>query len=173
MSYEVIIPTSLDFNGTRMFDIVKEGWAKLGVKATLKVGGDATASYALETDTKCDASKNVGYSKFDIAMWDWIAYPDPDFQLSVVTKGQWCSWSDTGWDNPAYDRLYVKQGVTVNPAQRRAIVYKMQKMVYDSFVYTQLTNHVALDATSTKWTGFKNQLNAYAKLYYTSPKKAS
>jgi len=171
MSYEVIIPTSLDFNGTRMFEIVKEGWAKLGVTAKLKSGGDATASYALETDTKCDGTKNVGYSKFDIAMWDWIAGPEPDFQLSVVTKDQWCSWSDTGWDNPAYDKLYLQQGTTVNPAQRRAIIYKMQKMVYDNFVYTQLTNHVALDATSTKWTGFKNPLNAFSKTYYTSPRK--
>ena len=171
MSYDVILPTSLDFNGTRMFEIVKEGFAKLGVTAKLKVGGDSTASYALETDAKCDGSKNVGYSKFDLAMWDWIAGPEPDFQLSVVTKGQWCSWSDTGWDNPAYDKLYVQQGVTVNPAKRRAIIYKMQKMVYDAFVYTQLTNHVALDATSTKWTGFKNELNAFAKFYYTSPKK--
>ena len=171
MRYDIVTPTSTDFNVDRMADIVKEGFAKLGVKATQKVGGDSTAAYAIETDTKCDAAKSIGYSKFDIAMWDWIAYPDPDFQLSVVTKGQWCSWSDTGWDNPAYDRLYQKQGVTVNPAQRRAIVYKMQKMVYDAFVYTQLTNHVALDATSTKWTGFKNQLNAYAKTYYTSPKK--
>jgi peptide/nickel transport system substrate-binding protein len=171
MSYEVIIPTSLDFNGTRMFEILKEGFAKLGVTARLKVGGDATASYALETDAKCDGSKNIGYSKFDIAMWDWIAGPEPDFQLSVVTKGQWCSWSDTGWDNPAYDKLYGQQGVTVNPAKRRAIIYKMQKMVYDAFVYTQLTNHVALDATSTKWTGFKNELNAFSKTYYTSPRK--
>jgi hypothetical protein len=47
----------------------------------------------------------------------------------------------------------------------------MQKMVYDAWVYTQLTNHVALDATSTKWTGFKSQLNAYSKTYYTSPRK--
>jgi hypothetical protein len=47
----------------------------------------------------------------------------------------------------------------------------MQKMVYDEFVYTQLTNHVALDATSTKWTGFKNPLNAFSKEYYTSPRK--
>jgi peptide/nickel transport system substrate-binding protein len=172
MSYEVIIPTSLDFNGTRMFEILKEGFAKLGVTARLKVGGDATASYALETDAKCDGSKNIGYSKFDIAMWDWIAGPEPDFQLSVVTKGQWCSWSDTGWDNPAYDKLYGQQGVTVNPAKRRAIIYKMQKMVYDAFVYTQLTNHVALDATSTKWTGFKNELNAFSKTYYTSPRKS-
>jgi peptide/nickel transport system substrate-binding protein len=171
MSYEVIIPTSLDFNGTRMFEILKEGFGKLGVTARLKVGGDATASYALETDAKCDGSKNIGYSKFDLAMWDWIAGPEPDFQLSVVTKGQWCSWSDTGWDNPAYDKLYGQQGVTVNPAKRRAIIYKMQKMVYDAFVYTQLTNHVALDATSTKWTGFKNELNAFSKTYYTSPKK--
>jgi len=171
MKYDIVTPTSTDFNVNRMFEIVKEGFAKLGVKVTQRVGGDSTASYAIETDSKCDAAKNIGYSKFDIAMWDWIAYPDPDFQLSVVTKDQWCSWSDTGWDNPAYDKLYLKQGVTINPAKRKAIVYKMQKMVYDAFVYTQLTNHVALDATSTKWTGFKNQLNAYAKSYYTSPRK--
>ena len=171
MSYEVIIPTSLDFNGTRMFEILKEGFAKLGVTARLKVGGDATASYALETDSKCDGTKNIGYSKFDLAMWDWIAGPEPDFQLSVVTKGQWCSWSDTGWDSPAYDKLYEQQSVTVNPAKRRAIIYKMQKMVYDAFVYTQLTNHVALDATSSKWTGFKNPLSAFSKTYYTSPRK--
>ena len=86
MRYEVITPTSTDFNVNRMFEIVKEGLAKLGVKATQKVGGDSTASYALETDAKCDASKNIGYSKFDIAMWDWIPLPEPDFQLSIVTK---------------------------------------------------------------------------------------
>ena len=171
MQYEIITPTSTDFNVNRMFEIVKEGWAKLGVKATQHVGGDSTATYALETDAKCDAAKNIGYSKFDIAMWDWIAGPEADFQLSVVTKGQWCSWSDTGWDSPAYDKLYEQQGVTVDPAKRRAIVYKMQKMVYDAFVYTQLTNHVALDATSTKWTNFKNPLSAFSKTYYTSPRK--
>ena len=75
MSYDVITPTSTDFNVDRMFEIVKEGWAKLGVKATQKVGGDSTATYAIETDSKCDGAKNIGYSKFDIAMWDWIAGP--------------------------------------------------------------------------------------------------
>jgi peptide/nickel transport system substrate-binding protein len=171
MRYEIIIPTSLDFNGNRMFDIVKEGFARLGVKVTLRVGGDATAAYALETDTKCDGTKNIGYSKFDIAMWDWVGYIDPDFMLSVVTKGQWCSWSDTGWDNPAYDRLYDQQGTAVNPAKRKQIVWKMQKMIYDDFVYTQLTNHVYIDAHTTKWTGFRTELNAYSKAYYTSPRK--
>jgi peptide/nickel transport system substrate-binding protein len=171
MAYEIITPTSTDFNVNRSFEIVKEGFAKLGVKVTQKVGGDSTASYALETDTKCDATKSLGYSKFDIALWDWIGYPDPDVMLSVLIKSQWCSFSDTGYDNPAYDALYKKQGVAVSPAKRRALVYKMQKIVYDDFAYTQLTNHVGLDAHSNKWTGFVPQLNAFGKTYYTSPRK--
>ncbi len=171
MKYDVLTPTSTDFNVNREFDIVQEGFAKLGVKVTQKVGGDSTATYALETDSKCDASKNVGYSKFDLAMWDWIGYVDPDFQLSVVTKGQWCSWSDTGWDNPAYDKLYDKQGSTVDPAKRKALVYRMQQIVWDNFLYTQLVNEVSLDANSSKWTGFQHELNAYSKTYYTGPRK--
>jgi peptide/nickel transport system substrate-binding protein len=169
MKYEVIIPTSLDFNGTRMFEILKEGFAKLGVTAVLKVGGDATASYALETDEKCDAAKNVGYSKFDIAMWDWAGYVDPDFQLSVVTKGQWCSWSDTGWDNPEYDKLYLQQGTTIDQDQRQEIVYQMQQMIYDNWVYTQLVNEQYVDAHTKNWSGIEANLNAYSKKYYTDP----
>ena len=75
-----------------------------------------------------------------MAMWDWVGYVDPDFMLSVVTKGQWCSWSDTGWDNPEYDALYDKQGTTIDPEEREQIVWQMQKMIYDNFIYTQLVN---------------------------------
>jgi peptide/nickel transport system substrate-binding protein len=170
MKYEIITPTSTDFNVNRSFEIVKEGFAKLGVKVTQKVGGDSTASYALETDAKCDATKSIGYSKFDIALWDWIGYPDPDVMLSVLIKSQWCSFSDTGYDNPVYDALYKKQGVTVSPSARKALVYKLQKIVYDDFAYTQLTNHVGIDAHTKKWTGFVPQLNAFGKTYYTSPR---
>ena len=171
MRYDVITPTSTDFNVNREFEIVKEGFAKAGDKLTQKVGGDSTASYALETGSKCDAGKNVGYTGFDMAMWDWVGYIDPDFQLSVVTKGQWCSWSDTGWDNPAYDRLYQLQGTTVNQQRRKAIVWRMQKIIWDNFLYTQLVNEVFIDAYSSKWRGFLTDLNAYSKRYYTNPQK--
>jgi peptide/nickel transport system substrate-binding protein len=171
MAYDVITPTSTDFNVNREFQIVKEGFANAGVKVTQKVGGDSTASYALETGSKCDATKSVGYTGYDIAMWDWVGYIDPDFMLSVVTKGQWCSWSDTGWDNAAYDKLYAQQGLTVDPEKRKAIVWKMQKMIYDNFLYTQLVEERLIDAHSNKWTGIQTSLNAYNKLYYTSPRK--
>jgi len=169
MEYEVITPTSTDFNVDRSFEIVQEGFAEAGVKLTQKVGGDTTASYALETDDNCDGEASTGYATFDMAMWDWVGYIDPDFMLSVVTKGQWCSWSDTGWDNPEYDEMYLRQGTLVNPEERKQLVWEMQQMIYDNFVYTQLTNHEYIDAHSDKWAGIQTDLNAYSKEYWTSP----
>jgi peptide/nickel transport system substrate-binding protein len=175
MRYEIMQPTSLDFNGERMFDIVKEGWDQLGVDVSLKIGGDAAAAYEIEVGgyDRCDASKLVGYDRFDIAMWDWVGYIDPDFQLSVVTLGQWCSWSDTGWVNEEYDKLYQKQGTTVDQEERKKIVYEMEQIIYDNVLYTQLTNHVSVDAHSKKWDGIEPLLNGYSKAYYTAPHQVS
>ena len=169
MKYEIVTPTSTDFNIDREFEIVKEGFAAAGVQVTQKVGGDSTATYAIETTDNCDAATSTGYTGWDIAMWDWAGYIDPDFMLSVVTKGQWCSWSDTGWDNPAYDALYQQQGSTVDPQARQQIVDQMQQMVYDQFLYTQLVNEVYIDAHTKRWTGIETNLNAYSKKYYTAP----
>jgi peptide/nickel transport system substrate-binding protein len=171
MEYEVITPTSTDFNVDRSFEIVQEGFAEAGVKLTQKVGGDTTASYALETDDNCDGEASTGYATFDMAMWDWVGYIDPDFMLSVVTKGQWCSWSDTGWDNPDYDALYEKQGTTVDEKERAAIVQQMEQMIYDNWVYTQLVEEQYIDAHTTGWDGMDPHLNAYAKMYWTRPHK--
>jgi peptide/nickel transport system substrate-binding protein len=171
MRYEIITPSAdtIDFNVDRSFEIVKEGFAEAGVEVTQKVGGDSTQTYLLETDEDCDAEASTGYATFDIAMWDWVGYIDPDFMLSVVTKGQWCSWSDTGWDNPEYDALYLKQGTTIDREERKQIVWEMQQMIYDNFVYTQLTEHQLIDANSSKWTGMNPDLAAYSKLYWTLP----
>jgi peptide/nickel transport system substrate-binding protein len=171
MSYEVIVPNSLNFNGEREFEIVKEGFAEAGVELTFLPGGDSTAAYALETGDNCDAKKSTGYDSFDMAMWDWIGYVDPDFMLSVVTKDQWCSWSDTGWDNPEYDALYQQQGVTTDPEERKQIVWRMQEMIYDNFLYTQLVNMDVIAAHSKEWDGFSPALDAYSKKFYTEPHK--
>jgi peptide/nickel transport system substrate-binding protein len=174
MSYEILTPTDTDFNVDRAFEIVQENFAEAGVAVTQRVGGDTTASYAIETGDPCDPSTNEGYDGFDIAMWDWGGYVDPDFMLSVVTKGQWCSWSDTGWDDPAYDALYQQQGTTVDPDGRRDVVWQMQQMIYDNWLYTQLVNELYLDAHRSDWTGITEDLtnlNAYAKFYWTRPAK--
>ncbi len=151
MKYEIVTPTSTDFNIDREFDIVKTGFAELGVEVTQKVGGDTVATYAIETGSDCDIKASTGYTGFDIAMWDWIPYIDPDPMLSYLTKAQWCVWNDTGWDNPEYDKMYQEQGITIDPEKRKQIVYEMQQIVYDEFVYTQLINQDYFDAHVKTW----------------------
>jgi peptide/nickel transport system substrate-binding protein len=171
MQYQIMVPGSLDFNGDREFQIVSDGFAQAGVKVTEQAGGDATAAYAIETDNTCDYSKKQGYSKFDIALWDWFSYPDPDFQLSVATTGQWCSWSDTGYANPAYDQMYSKQATLVDPAQRKTLVQQMDKLISDQFIYTYLVNEKGISAQTLGWGGFHPELAGYNYHYMTDPYK--
>ncbi len=173
MSYEVIVPDSLNFNGKREFEIVRDNFAEAGVKLVMKPGGDSTAAYALETGDHCDAAKGTGYEDFDMALWDWIGYKDPDFMLSVVTKGQWCSWSDSGYDNPALDKLYAQQATLVDDASRKSVVDQMQQIIYDAVVYTQLVNMNQIDAHRLGWGGFHPELSGYSKRYYTDVGKTA
>jgi peptide/nickel transport system substrate-binding protein len=168
MQYQILVPGSLDFNGSREFSIVQDGWSKLGIKVTQQAGGDAAQAYAIETDDNCDAAKSTGYAKFDIALWDWFSYTDPDFQLSVATKGQWCSWSDTGYDNPSYDQMY-KQSGTLAGDQRLALVQKMDKLLSDEWIYTYLVNEKAISAAQPNWGGYHPELNGYNSGYMTEP----
>ena len=161
MSYEVIVPNSLNFNGERYFEIVKDSWADVGVKLTLKPGGDTGQAYALETAG--------GYTKFDLAIWDWVGYVDPDFMLSVMTKGQWYSWNDTGNNDPAYDAMYKKQGQTVDQEERRDLVWEMQAKLARERPYIHTVQEEIIMAFRDEWEGFYPQLGAYCKCYYTSP----
>jgi peptide/nickel transport system substrate-binding protein len=172
MAYDVMIPTSLDYDGPRTFQIIKDGWAQMGVTVTEVSGGDSTAAYAYETGDNCDATKGTGYEKFDIALWDWVPYPDPDQQLSYMTKAQWCSWNDTGYDNPAYDALYDQQSTTVDRAARKVIVDQMQQMLFDEQIYTVIANEVALSAHSNAWVGIDQKVDAYSKTFLAAPHQA-
>ena len=63
----------------------------------------------------------------------WLAdYPDPDNFMSLMT-----SYSDnnhTGWKNTAYDKLVEEGAATVDPAKRKAIYAKAQKILVEEDV---------------------------------------
>ena len=48
--------------------------------------------------------------------------------LSVVTCDQYNGWSDTGYCNKEYDKMYSQQGTTLDQAKRREVVWKMQEI---------------------------------------------
>jgi peptide/nickel transport system substrate-binding protein len=145
MSYQVITPTDVP-STNRTFQILQPDFKKIGVKLQQR---------ALDSTAAFDAisSPDNKYLKFDIAMWDWVALIDPDFMLSVVTCAQFGGWSDSGYCDKRYDRMYSQQQLTPNQAKRRALVWKMQAYLYKRRPYIWLAAQDHVWAVSKSWGG--------------------
>ncbi|MGI8606375.1 MAG: ABC transporter substrate-binding protein [Gaiellaceae bacterium] len=159
MAYEVITPTGVQ-GINRAFEIVRNGVDQIGIKLTQKALDDTTAFEEI-------GAPDYTYLEFDLSMWNWVGYYDPDFVLSVVGCDQYGGWSDTAYCNPDYDKLYKQQGVTIDQAERREIVYEMQKILYDDRPYIQLVNLDFVWAVSKSWDGYEGKLSGYSKAPYT------
>jgi peptide/nickel transport system substrate-binding protein len=148
MSYTVAFAADESGAGDAAFRIIQNGFQQIGIKVTQrKMDNDALNTLIL--------GDNNTYNKFDLAMWDWYpCCPLPDFILSVVLCSQWGGWSDTGYCNSAYDKMYDAQGLELDQAKRVKMVYDMQKIIYDARPYIVLSYDDQLNAWSTGWTGF-------------------
>jgi peptide/nickel transport system substrate-binding protein len=146
MSYTVIFPHAEIGPGNRAFLIIQSDLKQIGVQLNVQPMDDTAAFNAI-------GAPNFKYLNFDLAMWDWIPNIDPDFILSILGCNQYGAWSDTGYCNAAYDKLYQEQGVAVNPQKRRLIVDQMQQMIYNQRPYIVLTNDDQIDVWSTHFAG--------------------
>jgi peptide/nickel transport system substrate-binding protein len=163
MSYQVIAPTDVS-SVNRTFQIIQSDFSKIGVKLAQK---------ALDSSAAFDAITAPGtkYLNFDLAMWDWVALMDPDFMLSVVTCAQYGGWSDSGFCDKKYDRMYNQQQLTPDQGKRRQIVWAMQKYLYTKRPYLWLAAQDHVSAVSPKWTGLvhspQGPFNSLSKLSLT------
>ena len=148
MSYNVIAPTDVQ-SIPRTFQIIQTDFSKIGVQLKQEAL-DSSAAFAKMTNP------NNTYQGFDLAMWDWTALIDPDFMLSVVTCDQYGGWSDSGYCNKSYDKMYSEQQVAPTEAKRRQIVWAMQAMLYNQRPYLWLSNDDSVAAVSSKWADFQN-----------------
>jgi peptide/nickel transport system substrate-binding protein len=148
MDYTVLFAKDESGAGDTAFQIIQNGFQQIGIKITQRKEDNDAVNTAILGD-------NNTYNTFDLAMWDWYpCCPVPDFILSVVLCSQFGSWSDTGFCDQRYDKMYDTQGVTRNQAARVALVYSMQKLLYDARPYIVLSNDDQLNAWSTGWDGF-------------------
>jgi len=151
MAYTVIIPSSQQAELSRTFQIMQPDFQQIGVKLALKVLDPSAAFDAI-------GAPNYKYLNFDLAMWDWIPYPDPGYILGVLLCNQFGSNSDTGYCDPTYDQMYAQEEQTVDPQQRLQIVYQMQQKIYEDRPYIVLNYPDIVDAYDGKhWTGFFNE----------------
>ena len=145
MQYQLILPSS--GASERSFEIIQHALAQIGVKITARTMDSSAAWDAI-------IAPNGKYLNFDLAMWDWVPLIDPDFMLSVMTCDSYNDWNDSGYCNPAYDKLYHEQARATDSATRHQVVDRMQEMVYHDKPYIVLTYLNVVDAWSTKWDGF-------------------
>lgn len=137
----------------RVFEILKEDWAKIGIEVTQK----PLAYNALWEANQAPINDTTGigeYTEFDMILWDWVPLQDPDFILSVLACNQLSVWSDTAYCSKEYDQMYDDQGVTVDDKQRKDIVWKMQEQIYNDRPYIAMYYLDSLFAHSPDWEGF-------------------
>jgi peptide/nickel transport system substrate-binding protein len=109
----------------------------------------------------------IGQGEFDMFEWGWGVEPDPDYMLSVFTCGSrsykqggdvLANLSDSFYCNPAYDKLYEQQKVTIDPAKRTEIVKQMQRLLYVDAPYVVTVYYDDLAAyRSDRFAGFQAQ----------------
>jgi len=144
MSYTVIVPDSMaNSYEQRSFQIIQGDFKKIGVKLTEKTLDDSAAY---------DAILANNYKNFELSLWDWGPYPDPDFMLSVLTCVSWNVWNDTGYCSKTYDSMYQAQSAAIDPAKRQQIVYQMQQMVASQRTYVVIDYPDSIEAHSPTWT---------------------
>lgn len=100
---------------------------------------------------------------YDMFVWGWYPYPDPNYILNIFTCAQRppnpneYRNSDSYYCNPEYDKLFREQEVTVDASQRAEIVHQMQSILYRDEPYVMLWYDQSLQAHTKGWTGFVPQ----------------
>ena len=119
------------------------GWLKdIGIATTQKTYDDG------------QLGEVIGRGDYDMFVWGWIPYVDPDTQLGYFTCDQIASdpddplnyYNDANFCDPEYDKLYQEQKVELDPEQRLEIVHEMLTRFYSQAVYLPLYNQADLQA---------------------------
>jgi peptide/nickel transport system substrate-binding protein len=109
-----------------------------------------------------------GEGTFDMVEWGWVVEPEPDYQLSTFTCGQfsyktqsgtiYAGLNDAFYCDKEYDALYDQQATETDPEAREEIVKQMQLMAYDATAYIVYEYYDYLQAYRTdRFTGFVPQ----------------
>ncbi len=109
----------------RIAELLGKTWAQIGIKTEPQsVDPDALVSVC------CPAYD------FDLMIWGWSWGPDPNDPLGVTRTDQIATGSsETGYSNPAFDKLYDQQQVERDKEKRKQIVFQMQELLFNDVTY--------------------------------------
>ncbi len=140
-----------DDNASQLSGKLVAGWfGDIGLKITFQTLDSGAISDALY-----NYKGNTYAPDYDMYIWGWGQYVDPDYILNVFTTGQIEGWNDPIWSNAEYDKLYVQQAQTIDPAKRKPIVDRMAEIFYTEAPFIITNYEQQLEAYNTqKWEGW-------------------
>ncbi|HET7703170.1 MAG TPA: ABC transporter substrate-binding protein [Candidatus Limnocylindrales bacterium] len=143
-------PDSEAENGTNAQFLV-EWFGQLGITVTAAV----TEEGKLIDDVTGPPN---GPANYDIYMWGWVGDPDPNSLLNFFRSEEIGGSSDSYYNSPRYDELFLQQRAEKDEAKRKAILAEMQNLVYDEAPYHILYYDAELHAYRTdRFGGWTNQ----------------
>jgi peptide/nickel transport system substrate-binding protein len=131
------------------------GWLrKIGIATTQKVYDDSRLTEV------------IGKGDYDLFVWGWTPFVDPDQMLSYFTCDQVSKdpkdptnyYNDANWCDPQYDALYKRQKVELDHATRADLAHQMLTRFYEAAVYDVLYTSPDLQAyRKNRFTGWTRQ----------------
>ena len=127
------------------------GWfGDVGLDVKLEVMDSATLS-----DTILNYEGDVLTPDYDMFLWGWYLDYDPGSMLSYFTKDQIGNWSDSYWTDPEYEQLYKQQSQELDPTKRKALIDRMQQILYEQSPYIVTDYRPDFEAYNTsRWEGY-------------------
>jgi peptide/nickel transport system substrate-binding protein len=158
-----------DENYPKAAEFIKDWYGQLGIQVQTQV---------FDSDTLVDLllppeGDPPGKAKYDIELWGWAGNPDPNGLVSVFKCDEIGNLSDSLYCNKDFDAMYDEESKLAGDA-RKAVLAKMQNLIYDQAVYDILYYDANLDAYRTdKFAGWTNMppngtpLFTYGVINYT------
>jgi peptide/nickel transport system substrate-binding protein len=160
-----------DENYPKIAQFVQDWYGQLGIKVVTQVFDSATLTDLLLPP---EAGGEGNKADYDIELWGWSGNPDPNALLQIFKCDAIGNTSDSNWCDPEFDKMYEEQTKAATADERKAILTKMQNLVYDQSVYDILAYDANLHAYRTdRFAGWENQpangtpLFTYSTLGYT------
>ena len=100
-------------------------------------------------------TSDIENGNFDMFIWGWVPYVDPDPMLSYMTCAHVTrdpaepGWNDGNWCSEEYDALYEEQKVELDETRRREIVGDMLRLFNREATYLVLLMDPDLQAYRT------------------------
>ncbi len=117
----------------------------------------------------------IASGEYDLFVWGWTPFVDPDPMLSYFTCAQLTTdiasvgYNDANWCSPEYDALYDQQKVELDRAKRVDIVHQMLTLFYTESTYVVLYHDADTQAYRTdKFEGWVRQPASTGPVLFTN-----